>query len=86
MKIKLSADGISEITVGAKPFDSTATYIMVNSDYVVNGGGNFTGFRNLPARNTGYLLREAILDYCGKMKTQGMKIKADPERRIVYEN
>ncbi|MCU0380582.1 MAG: 5'-nucleotidase C-terminal domain-containing protein [Chitinophagaceae bacterium] len=73
------------IRIKGQPLDTEATYTMVNSDYVVNGGGRFTGFKDLPAQKTGYLLRDAILDYCERYKAAGKPIPVSTEKRIVHE-
>jgi 2',3'-cyclic-nucleotide 2'-phosphodiesterase (5'-nucleotidase family) len=73
------------ILIQGQPFDPEKTYTVVNSDYVVNGGGRFTAFRGLPAQNTGYLLRDAILDYCAGYQSAGKTIPASADKRIVHE-
>ena len=72
----------TEVRIAGKLLDPTATYYMVNSDYVVNGGGGFTGFRDLTRRQTGYFLREAILDYCDSFTRERRKIDVADEKRI----
>jgi 2',3'-cyclic-nucleotide 2'-phosphodiesterase (5'-nucleotidase family) len=72
----------TEVRVGGKPLDPNATYYMVNSDYVVNGGGGFVEFRDLARRQTGYFLRDALLDYCESFTREGKKIDVTDEKRI----
>ena len=72
----------TEVMIGGKPLDPGATYYMVNSDYVVNGGGGFNGFRDLQRRQTGYFLRDALLDFCGDFTRDGKKIDLADEKRI----
>ncbi len=67
-----------EIVVNGKPLDQRATYIMVNSDYSVRG----PLFANVPRRETSYLIRDAILDYCDWHKRQGRQISYLPENRL----
>ena len=73
----------ADIRIGGEALDLEKTYIMVNSDYVVNGGGRFTGFTSLPVQKTGYLLRDAILDYCKRFREQGKPLPIDTQKRIV---
>ena len=69
------------VLIGGAPLDLAAIYTMVNSDYTVNGGG-YSGFKSLPARQTGYLLRDATIDYCLRFKAAGTSIKTSSEKRI----
>lgn len=76
----------TEVLVNGKPIDLTATYTMVNSDYTVNGGGGYSDLRNLPSQKTGYLLREATLDYCAMFRQEGKPITVSAEKRILNGN
>lgn len=71
------------IEIGGKPLEDEKMYIMVNSDYVVNGGGGFNGFRDLPQNRPGYLLRDAIIDYCLSFRNAGRDINISNEKRIT---
>ncbi len=73
-----------DIQINGVPLDTTRTYTMVNSDYVVQGGGRFDGFRNVPVQQTGYLLRDAILDYCKRFRTQGVSLPESSAKRIIH--
>jgi 2',3'-cyclic-nucleotide 2'-phosphodiesterase (5'-nucleotidase family) len=75
----------TDVKVGGKPLDPAATYVMVNSDYVVNGGGGFMALRDLPRKRTGYFLRDALLDYCEGLTRQGKKIDVLDEKRVNNE-
>lgn len=72
-----------DILVAGRPIDPARTYTMVNSDYSVNGGGGYNGLRSLPANVTGYLLRDATLDYCVQFKSEGRPILQSKEKRII---
>jgi len=75
----------TDVRIGGKPLDPGATYVMVNSDYVVNGGGGFLDFRDLPRKPTGYFLRDALLDYCSELTLQQKKIDVWDEKRVTNE-
>lgn len=75
-------DKAVEVFVGEKRLDPAKTYIMVNSDYQVDGGGGFTAFKLLPQKRTGYLMRDAIIDYCRSFTTGGKKLSVEPFHRI----
>jgi 2',3'-cyclic-nucleotide 2'-phosphodiesterase (5'-nucleotidase family) len=76
----------TDVYIDNKPLNLTATYTMVNSDYAVNGGGGYTLFKDMPMQKTGYLLRDAILDYCAVSKAAGKPIIVSAEKRIINGN
>jgi hypothetical protein len=59
---------------------------MVNSDYTIGGGGGFVKFKELPLQKTGYLLRDATIDYCTDFKATGNPIMVSGEKRISNAN
>jgi 2',3'-cyclic-nucleotide 2'-phosphodiesterase (5'-nucleotidase family) len=71
-----------DIKIQDKPLDPSATYKMVNSDYAVDGGGGFRGFRELKQQRTGYLQRDAIIAYCQWHQREGRKITTASNTRI----
>jgi 2',3'-cyclic-nucleotide 2'-phosphodiesterase (5'-nucleotidase family) len=70
------------VLVGGNPIDLEKTYIMANSDYVVDGGGGFNGFKQLSQQRTTYLLREAIVEYCLLMGAGGKKVNEQINIRV----
>ncbi|MDZ4808872.1 MAG: 5'-nucleotidase [Bacteroidota bacterium] len=70
------------VTVGGKPLDPNATYTIANSDFIANGGDNADMLRNVPQITNGYLMRDALLDYIKKEKSQGRNISAKIENRV----
>jgi 2',3'-cyclic-nucleotide 2'-phosphodiesterase (5'-nucleotidase family) len=71
------------VMVGGKPLDAAATYIVANSDFIANGGDNADMLRSIPQITNGYLMRDAILDYIKKLKSQGKNINANIENRVT---
>lgn len=71
----------TDIRVGGKPLDLAGSYVMANSDYTVFSGG-FPGLKNLPVQRTGYLLRDATIDYCLDFRQRGIPLAVDTEKRI----
>jgi 2',3'-cyclic-nucleotide 2'-phosphodiesterase (5'-nucleotidase family) len=72
-----------DVTIGGRPLDPSATYTMANSDYTVSGGGGYTGLRSLPANKTGYLLRDATIDYCLSFHQKGEPVPVPSDKRIT---
>ncbi|MFZ9261857.1 MAG: 5'-nucleotidase C-terminal domain-containing protein [Chitinophagaceae bacterium] len=71
-----------DILINGEPIDLSRTYYMVNSDYQVDGGGGFTAFKKLTQNRSGYLQRDAIIDYCRSNNLAGKKINTEPKIRI----
>ena len=71
------------VIVGGKPLDLNATYTIANSDFIANGGDNAYMLRNVPQITNGYLMRDALLDYIKKEKSQGKNINAKIENRVT---
>ena len=71
------------IMIGGKPLDPNATYTLVNSDFVANGGDNADMLRDVPQITNGYLMRDAIFDYIKKLKANGKNISAKIENRVT---
>lgn len=71
------------VLVGGKPLDLNATYTIANSDFIANGGDNADMLRKVPQITNGYLMRDAIIDYIGKFKSQGKNISATIENRVT---
>lgn len=65
MSFKISADNKPvEIIIGGKPFDSTKTYYVVTSDYLLNGGDKMDFFKKATATfDLDYKLRNVLIDY-----------------------
>ncbi|HEX6190963.1 MAG TPA: 5'-nucleotidase C-terminal domain-containing protein [Chitinophagaceae bacterium] len=71
------------VMVGGKPLDPDATYSVVNSDFIVNGGDNADLLKALPQETRGYLMRDALFDYIKKLKSEGKNISAHVENRVT---
>jgi 2',3'-cyclic-nucleotide 2'-phosphodiesterase (5'-nucleotidase family) len=73
------------ILIGGQPLDPAKKYLMVNSDYVVNGGGGFNGLKDLSRTRTGYLLRDAILEYVATFTKKNLPVQINTDKRISSE-
>ncbi|MEY3059893.1 MAG: hypothetical protein RL000_1245 [Bacteroidota bacterium] len=71
------------VLVGGLSLDPNKSYIMANSDYAVDGGGGFTGFKTLLQNRTNYLQRDAIIDYCKMHKAAGKNLVVEQPKRIT---
>jgi 2',3'-cyclic-nucleotide 2'-phosphodiesterase (5'-nucleotidase family) len=85
LTMKIQNKKAVDVKIQGQPIDLNRVYTMVNSDYVVNGGGRFLLFKDLPMNQTGYLLRDAILDYCRIHRQAGKPLPVDTKKRIIHD-
>ena len=72
-----------QIMIGGKPLDPNAEYGIVHSDYVVI---NSNLLKDIDRKISGYLLRDAIIDYVKLNNNRGKKIKVVNTDRVTYVN
>lgn len=72
-----------EVKIGGSALDMKKTYWMVNSDYTLDSGSGIAAFKTLPQQRTGYLQRDAIIDYLRHNSSQGKSIYPDNNNRIT---
>jgi 2',3'-cyclic-nucleotide 2'-phosphodiesterase (5'-nucleotidase family) len=70
------------ILVNGVPIDETAVYTIALLDYVANGGDDCNMLRAIPQINSGYLFRDAVIEYFTDINKQGKKITAQIEKRV----
>lgn len=74
------------VLVQGKPLELSGKYLVANSDYIANGGGDCFMLRGIAQQNKGYLVRDALLEYIDWMTTNGRSIDANIEKRVVNAN
>jgi 2',3'-cyclic-nucleotide 2'-phosphodiesterase (5'-nucleotidase family) len=72
----------ANVQVNGAPLDPNKVYLMVNSDYVANGGDQAAMLKSIPQQSNGYLQRDALFDYIKYLKSQGKPISANEEKRV----
>ncbi|OWP63858.1 hypothetical protein CDA63_06505 [Hymenobacter amundsenii] len=79
----VSPDGKpTAILINGQPFNPAQTYPIAISDYLAGGGDGMSFFKALKPRDTGVLLRTAIIDYIKEQTQQGRPIAAGIEGRV----
>lgn len=81
ISMTISGTKAKNIMVGDRPLDENKDYVIANSDYNIN---NSELLKSLPMQNTGYLQRDAIIDYVMMFSRNGKKIIIENSNRIVY--
>jgi 2',3'-cyclic-nucleotide 2'-phosphodiesterase (5'-nucleotidase family) len=74
----------TNIRIGGQPFNPAKTYTVAISDYLAGGGDNMVFFKALKPRDTGVLLRAAIVDRIRQLTKQGQPITAKVEGRVRF--
>ncbi|MGZ3899453.1 MAG: 5'-nucleotidase C-terminal domain-containing protein [Bacteroidia bacterium] len=75
MKIKVKDKSVvSLILAGDKEIDKTKIYTVVTSDYLANGGDNFSFLKAGEKFDTGLLVRDAMILYCEEMTREKKQI------------
>lgn len=77
MQIILEKDGaLKTLKIQGKPLNTKRNYYVATSDYLVSGGDNMVFFKEaISITDTGYLIRNAMIDYF--KKTDTLKAKVD---------
>lgn len=83
MRMIMKGTTPTDITINGKAFDETKNYWVVTSDYLANGGDNYTFFKNAIERKPmNALLRDVVINYCNDMTKQGKTLKPYLDGRI----
>ncbi len=70
------------VRINGQPLDINRTYLVANSDYVANGGDDANILRQIPQKNLGYLLRDAIFDHIRRLMVNGQPFTIKEETRV----
>ena len=82
IRFAISEKKAVDVLVNGKPLDLNRTYKMVNSDYTLDSGSGIPAFKTLKQVRSGYLMRDAIIQYCQYLQQSGKKISVEPQMRI----
>lgn len=84
MRMTINGTKATDVTVNGKAFDETKNYWVVTSDYLANGGDNYSFFKNaLEKKPMNVLLRNMMINYCNYMSLdRGLPLKPYLDGRI----
>lgn len=84
MRLTMHGSKAVDVTINGKAFDETKNYWVVTSDYLANGGDNYTFFKSaLERKSMNILLRNVIIDYCNYITLErGLPLKPYLDGRI----
>lgn len=74
-----------DIKIEGIQVDANKKYWLITNDYIANGGDGMKVLTWAEKRiDTGYLMREAIIDYISELTQKGIKVNAKADRRIYH--
>ncbi len=83
MTMELNGTKFSNVTVNGKPFNDKKDYWVVTSDYLANGGDNYSFFKNAIERKPlTIFLRDVVINYCIAITKQNKTLKPILDGRI----
>ncbi|OAV44904.1 5'-nucleotidase C-terminal domain-containing protein [Lewinella sp. 4G2] len=71
--------GKLNVKIKGRALDPAATYYVATIDYVANGGSNSSMLKGIPQIETGYFLRDVLIDFAGR-STAPIDVKSTGER------
>ncbi len=84
LRMKLTADGYSDVLINGQPFDSTLIYKVVTSDYLANGGDGMNMLsERINLESLGIKVREAIIESMLAAASRNESLKPGTDGRIT---
>jgi 2',3'-cyclic-nucleotide 2'-phosphodiesterase (5'-nucleotidase family) len=84
VRMKINKDEAQDILIGNQPLDTTKTYLLLTSDYIINGGDGVTMLQH-PVKKIplNYKVRDAIADYLREQTNNKTTINIQKDGRIT---
>lgn len=83
VKYKIKDRRATEITIGGAPIDDAATYRIVLSDYLAEGGGDCHFLKEFPYENLNMYYRDALVQYTMAQQAGGRSLSSVIEGRVI---
>lgn len=83
IRFSISNGAPNNITIGDQPFDGKKKYRVLTSDYLANGGDNFSFLTGLKRDDLNLKVRDAIIDDLRSMGMTNTILKVNTDGRIV---
>ena len=72
----------TDVKIDGQLIDETKSYPIALPDYVANGGGGGEFLKDIPQHDTGYYIREGVIEYLERLQGEGKSITVDNTQRI----
>lgn len=73
----------TDITIDNTPLSVGRKYAVAMPDYIANGGDNFSFLAGIPQEDTGYFLRDMIIDYFKDKQGKNQPVTSIIDHRIT---
>ncbi|MDO5523029.1 MAG: 5'-nucleotidase C-terminal domain-containing protein [Bacteroidia bacterium] len=84
VKLVIKDRKLQSVTVNGKPVDTNKIYSITTLDYLADGNNGMDAFRNaVKTSNTGFTLRDLMIDYVREQTRQGKKLTSKLDGRIT---
>jgi len=84
LQMMIGQDMAEQMTLNKKAIVDTATYHVLTSDYVANGGDKCDFLVDLPRKNLGLLFRDALIAFAEQETTNNKSLSTKITHRIHY--
>ena len=81
IRMKINNNHYQDVTINGQMYDSTKTYTLLTSDYIANGGDNYTYFREAAHKDLNIKVRDAFIEFL-KNHTTNNPLKIGKDARI----
>lgn len=84
LQLKIKNNVVLEALINNETIDSSKTYNIITSDYVANGGDNFTFLQNpIETKRCDLKIRDAIINYCIYLTENGKQLVPYTDDRLI---
>jgi 2',3'-cyclic-nucleotide 2'-phosphodiesterase (5'-nucleotidase family) len=73
----------TQVQIGGEPLDLAKVYTLSISGYLADGGDNMSMLKGLPQTDSGFTLRDALINACTKRGLRGEKLHGRTDGRIT---
>lgn len=84
LQLKIKDNVVLEALINNETIDPAKTYNVITSDYVANGGDNFTFLQNsIETKRCDLKIRDAIINYCIYLTENGKQLVSYTDDRLI---
>lgn len=82
LRFSINDNKAVNVTIHGKPIEANQTYTLAIPDYIANGGDRCDFLKNVKRKDTGVLIRDAIIEYIRLQTEQGKSLSATLDERV----
>lgn len=85
LRLRIVQGKAQDVTLQGASIDTAATYTVLTTDYLANGGDQLSFFRGKPQRSLEVYFRDALIDYVTALTKASQGVDAQLDGRIQLE-